>query len=97
MKEFQEQEELPRDLKEWPDGAAKYETFAGESEDAYGEDETAKLGPALTYHDDGGVSIDGEPVENPEDYKGERIELALGDMEQRIDGDRPDESEDAHE
>jgi hypothetical protein len=35
---------------------------------------TAKLGPAnLERHDDGSIVIDGEKVENPDDYKGEPL------------------------
>ena len=35
---------------------------------------TAKLGPAnLERHEDGSVSVDGEKVDNPDDYKGDPI------------------------
>jgi hypothetical protein len=65
--------ELPSDISEWPGGPAKYETF-GLDDDAYGEGATEKLGPAnLQRHKDGSVSIDGEKVDNPDDYKGEPI------------------------
>jgi hypothetical protein len=68
-----EQGDPPKDLADWPSGPAKYETF-GLDDDAYGEGATGKLGPAnLARHEDGSVSIDGEKVDNPDDYKGEPI------------------------
>jgi hypothetical protein len=81
MKEFEQRDELPSDLKEWPDGKAKYVTFDSDSGVPYGEGLTEKLGPSVVHHDDGSVSADGKKVDNPEDYKGEPIELAtqIGD------------------
>ncbi len=76
MERFQEQDELPSDLKQWPDGKAKYMTFDNDSGEAYGEGLTAKIGPEVVHHEDGSVSIKGEKVDNPEDYKGEPITLA---------------------
>ena len=68
-----EKGDLPTDLSEWPSGPAKYETF-GMDDDAYGEGATGRLGPAnLQRHKDGSISIDGEKVDNPDDYKGEPI------------------------
>ena len=69
------EEDPPQDLEEWPDGAAKYETFGGpEGESPYEESPTAKLGPSgVRHHEDGSVTVDGEKVDNPEDYKGEPI------------------------
>ena len=68
-----EEGDLPDDISGWPSGPAKYETF-GLDDDAYGDGATAKLGPAnLQRHPDGSVTIDGEPVDNPDDYKGEPI------------------------
>jgi hypothetical protein len=76
-KEFERIEEDPPDnLEDWPGGKAKYKTFGGpEGEQGYGEDDvTGKLGPAdLEYHEDGSVTVEGEEVDNPEDYKGEPI------------------------
>ena len=62
-------------LEDWPTGRAKYETFGGpEGEHKYDDGPEAKLGPAgLTHHEDGSVSIDGEKVDNPKDYKGDPI------------------------
>lgn len=77
MKELEERDELPSDLSEWPGGAAKYETF-GKDDDAYGKGATAKLGPPdLKRHPDGSVEVDGEIVDNPDDYKGEPIKGGL--------------------
>ena len=68
-----EEGDLPDDLDGWPSGPAKYETF-GLNDDAYGEGATSKLGPAnLQRHADGSVSIDGEKVDDPDEYKGEPI------------------------
>lgn len=84
MRRFEEQDELPSDLSKWPDGEAKNRTFAAEEDEAYGEGLTAKLGPELTRHEDGSVSIDGEKVDNPDDYKAEPIESPI----QRISAER---------
>src|SRR3954454_1852188 len=74
--EMKEVEENPPDkLEDWPEGKAKYKTFGGpEAESGYGEGPTEKLGPAdLQHHEDGSVTIEGEKVDTPEDYKGEPI------------------------
>jgi hypothetical protein len=69
------EDDPPMDLQEWPDGDAKYKTFGGPDADTgYEEGPTAKLGPAdVRHHEDGSVSVQGEMVDNPEDYKGEPI------------------------
>ncbi len=85
MKELEEGDELPAEIGDWPDGPAKYETF-GKDDDAYGEGATSKLGPAnLERHEDGSVAIDGEKVDNPDEYKGEPI-AGAADVEDE-DGD----------
>src|SRR3954463_16347794 len=63
--------EPPADLEEWPDGRAKYLTYGGpEGTAGYDEGATAKLGPSsLEHHEDGSVTIEGEKVDNPEEYK----------------------------
>lgn len=68
-------DELPADLSEWPAGKAKFLTLGGSDDpDPYGEGATAKLGPAeVVHHADGSVSVGGEQVHNPEDFKGEPI------------------------
>jgi hypothetical protein len=84
IEELERADELPADISEWPSGPAKYETF-GKDDDAYGEGATEKLGPAnLERHADGSVSIDGEKVDNPDDYKGDPIVAAMDrDEEER--------------
>src|SRR3954452_13745823 len=70
-----EEGEPPSDLEDWPDGRAKYLTYGGpEGTAGYDEGPTEKLGPSsLEHHEDGSVSIEGEKVDNPDDYKGERL------------------------
>jgi hypothetical protein len=75
QKEIKELEDgdLPEKIEDWPSGPAKYETF-GLDDDHYGEGATAKLGPAdLRRHSDGSIEIEGEKVDDPDDYKGEPI------------------------
>jgi hypothetical protein len=69
------EENPPEKLEDWPGGKAKYKTFGGpEGQEGYEESATAKLGPSdLRHHEDGSVTIGGEKVDNPEDYKGEPI------------------------
>ncbi len=69
------EDDPPEKLEDWPDGKAKYETFGGpEGEHSYEEGPEAKLGQSgVRHHEDGSVSIDGEKVDNPEEYKGDPI------------------------
>ena len=69
------EEDPPKDLKDWPDDEDKYETFGGpEGDHGYEEGPEAKLGPSgLRHHEDGGVSIDGDKVDDPDEYKGDPI------------------------
>ena len=69
------EDDPPENLDDWPDGAAKYETFGGpEGDSAYEEGPTSELGPSgVRHHEDGSVTVDGEPVDNPDDYKGDPI------------------------
>lgn len=73
-------EDPPTDLKDWPDGPAKYKTLGGpEGDHSYEEGPERALGPSsLRRHEDGSVEIEGETVDNPEDYKQESIEDPLG-------------------
>jgi hypothetical protein len=72
--EMRELEKPPTDLKDWPSGPAMYLTYGNEEGELYGKGVTAKLGPAnLQRFSDGSVAIDGEKVDNPDDYKGEPI------------------------
>jgi hypothetical protein len=73
-----EEGDPPEQLEDWPEGRAKYLTYGGpEGTAGYDEGPTAKLGPSsLEHHEDGSVSIEGEKVDNPDDYKGERLASA---------------------
>src|SRR3954449_6836307 len=73
MKELEENP--PENLEDWPTDEAKYTTFGGgEGDHGYEEGPEAQLGPSgLRHHEDGSVSIDGEKVDNPEEYKGDPI------------------------
>jgi hypothetical protein len=70
-----EEGEPPKDLADWPGGKAKYLTYGGpDGGESYDDGATGKLGPSsLRHHEGGGVSIDGEEVDNPDEYKGEPI------------------------
>jgi hypothetical protein len=69
------EENPPEKLEDWPDDAAKYETFGGaEGDHSYEEGPEVKLGPSsLRHKEDGGVAIEGEDVDDPDKYKGEPI------------------------
>jgi hypothetical protein len=69
------EDDPPQRLEDWPGGKAKYQTFGGEETDsAYGEGPTGKLGPAdVRYEEDGGVTVKGEPVDDPDEFKGDPI------------------------
>ena len=75
MEELEKQDEPPKDLKDWPDDESKYLTYGGsEGDHGYEEGPETKLGPSsLERHEDGSISIAGEEVDNPDDYKGEPI------------------------
>ena len=70
-----EEEGPPDKLEDWPTGKAKYETFGGpEGEHAYNEGPEEQLGPSGTRHrEDGSVEVEGDKVDDPEEYKGEPI------------------------
>ena len=84
------EDDPPKNLEDWPSGAAKYKTFGGpEGGHSYEEGPERKLGPsALRRHEDGSITIDGEPVEDPEAYKRESIEDPLKSEGERSEGDR---------
>ena len=69
------EEDPPQKLEDWPSGKAKYETFGGpEGEHTYEEGPEKKLGPSsLRHHEGGEVTIEGEKVDNPDEYKGDPI------------------------
>ena len=65
--------EAPTTLEGWPSGPAQYLTY-GSDDDQYGTGITSKLGPSnVRHHADGSVTIAGEKVDNPGDYKGEAL------------------------
>ncbi len=65
----------PTDLDDWPSSPAKYLTYGSDEDEPYGVGVTGKLGPAnLERNGDGSIVIDGEKVDNPDDYKGEPLE-----------------------
>jgi hypothetical protein len=97
MKEIEENP--PENLEDWPDDAAKYETFGGpEGQHSYEEGPETKLGPSsLRHKEDGSVTIAGEEVDDPDEYKGDPIpggptdENAPDDMTaKKIKGDQKD-------
>ena len=69
------EDDPPKDLEDWPSGRAKYETFGGpEHESSYEDSAATKLGEAdVRHHEDGKVTVGGEEVDNPDEYKGEPI------------------------
>jgi hypothetical protein len=70
-----EEGDPPKDLADWPGGKAKYLTYGGpDGGDSYDDGATGKLGPSsLRHHEDGSVTIEGEEVDDPDEYKGEPI------------------------
>ncbi len=83
MKELEENP--PGKLEDWPSGKAKYETFGGpEGDHSYDEGPEAKLGPSsLRRHEGGGVTIEGEEVDDSDEYKGDPIPGGPTDPEGR--------------
>ena len=69
------EDDPPEKLEDWPDDKAKYETFGGpEGEESYDESVTRKLGPSsLRFREDGSVEIEGEKVDDPNEFKGDPI------------------------
>lgn len=69
------EDDPPKDLQDWPDGDAKYKTLGGaEGDSGYDDGPTKNLGESnVRHHEDGTVTVDGEEVDNPDDYKGEPI------------------------
>ena len=70
------EENPPEKLEDWPDDAAKYQTFGGseDGESTYDEQHEEALGEHSVRHfEDGKVEVKGEEAENPDEYKGEPI------------------------
>jgi hypothetical protein len=90
-----EEGDPPDDLEEWPSGRAKYLTYGGpEGTAGYDEGPTAKLGPSsLEHHEDGTVTIEGEEVDDPDEYKSDEPVRSEVDVEVNA-TDEPQESPD---
>ena len=93
------EEDPPERLEDWPEDEAKYETFGGpEGGHGYHEGPEQKLGPSGLRHRKGGsVEIEGEEVDNPEDYKAEPIPGGPTDPDTpnlRMDKESPDDVSD---
>ncbi len=69
------EDDPPKNLEDWPDDEAKYKTFGGPDGDTgYDEGPTANLGASnVRHHEDGSVTVDGEKVDDPDEYKGDPI------------------------
>jgi hypothetical protein len=69
------EENPPEKLEDWPEDESKYETFGGpEGEHSYDEGPEAQLGQSdVRHHEDGSVSVEGEKVDNPDEFKGDPI------------------------
>ena len=71
-----EEEGAPDNIEDWPSDKAKYETFGGpEGTHSYHEGpEEEQLGPSsLRHHEGGEVTIEGEEVDDPDEYKSDPI------------------------
>src|SRR5829696_5666336 len=68
-----EKEGPPQKLEDWPTGKAMYLTFGGsEGGEGYEDGSPRQMGPSsLRHHPDGNVEVQGEIVDNPDDYKGD--------------------------
>ena len=76
VREMEESDEAPpSDLSKWPSDEGKYITFGGpEGEAGYDEGATKQLGESeVRHHEDGSVTVSGEEVDDPDEYKGEPI------------------------
>jgi hypothetical protein len=69
------EDDPPEKLEDWPDDDAKYETFGGpEGEHGYHEGPEQNLGPSsLRHHEGGDVEIEGDKVDNPDEFKGDPV------------------------
>src|SRR3954447_4333627 len=74
MKEIEENP--PEKIEDWPDDAAKSQTFGGseDGESTYDDKHEEALGPhSVRHHEDGKVEVKGEEVDNPDEFKGDPI------------------------
>ena len=94
MKKMEEEGDPPSDLKEWPSDEAKYVTYGGgEGDHGYDEGPEKKLGPSsLERHEDGSITIEGEEVDNPDEYKSdEPVEAAVQSIDERKEAEGSDD------
>src|SRR3954447_12688150 len=93
------EEDPPKDLKDWPDDERKYETFGGrEGDHGYEEGPEKNLGPSgLRRHEDGSIEIDGDKVDNPDDYKADPIPGGPTDPNAPSDSIEDDDKDDQDE
>jgi len=96
-----EKEGPPQKLEDWPTGKAMYLTFGGSAGgEGYEDGSPRQMGPSsLRHYEDGNVEVQGEVVDNPEDYKGdetvfEESERIGMDKGAKSEGDDDDESGD---
>jgi hypothetical protein len=78
-----EEGDPPEDLEDWPTGRAKYLTYGGpEGTAGYDEGPTKKLGPSsLEHHENGSVTIEGEEVDDPSEFKSDEPVRSEVDVE----------------
>src|SRR3954453_115780 len=70
LRKLEEADEVPSAPKDWPDGKAKFLTFDNDGDEPFGEGQTAKLGPgSVVHHEDGSVTVNGEQVDDPSQFK----------------------------
>jgi hypothetical protein len=75
MHELEEMDNPPTDPEDWPSDEAKYVTYGGaEGDHSYEEGPEKNLGPSsLERRPDGTVLIEGEEVDNPDEYRADPI------------------------
>ena len=83
-----EEEGPPEKLEDWPSGKAKYQTYGGpDGSSGYDDGPTSQLGPAdLRYHEDGSISVAGDKVDDPDEFRGDPIPGGPTDTDDRSDG-----------
>jgi hypothetical protein len=93
------EEDPPEKLENWPTDEAKYTTFGGpEGDHSYEEGPERKMSPSeVRHHEDGSVSVAGEKVDDPDEYKGDPIPGGPTDPDApKLSGER-DESDESGE
>ena len=92
-----EKEGPPQKLEDWPTGKAMYLTFGGsEGGEGYEEGSPQQMGPSsLRHYQDGSVEVQGEMVDNPEDYKGDETVFEESERIGMDKGAKSEEDEDS--